>query len=354
MKITFIIPGIGFSGGNKVIFELANALSIRNHHVTLVYSIFPSSSTTTTFHKSSFLRLLNSVQRLKNNQLTWINLNCELLRAITFSERYIPNSDAIVATGWNTAFDVAKYSYKKGKKLYFIQGYEIWNGPKELVEKTYSLGLGNLVTSNWLFEKIYCIAGIPPLKVPLGIDLKSFYVEQNRLYNRKRVLIPYRPEPWKGTTDGLRAWQIIKQAVPDAKLIMFGNILPTYNHACVHPDEYYLHPSISQLRKIYNSCDIFISPSHTEGFGLTLAEAMACGCATVSTNVGAIADLSDNGRLVPICNPGDYQSLARNAISLLNNEYRLQTIGTDSSRFIQKFSWDIFVSSFEKTIFNIL
>ena len=60
------------------------------------------------------------------------------------------------------------------------------------------------------------------------------------------------------------------------ELIMFGldsgKGIPRYV-------EYHEKACKDRLRKIYNSCDIFVFPSHNEGFGMPPMEAMPCKCA---------------------------------------------------------------------------
>ncbi|HTU61967.1 MAG TPA: glycosyltransferase family 4 protein [Polyangiales bacterium] len=48
-----------------------------------------------------------------------------------------------------------------------------------------------------------------------------------------------------------------------------------------------------QLRAAYAECAISIAPSAFESFGLTIAEAMACGCAVVASRTGFAASLRD-------------------------------------------------------------
>lgn len=50
----------------------------------------------------------------------------------------------------------------------------------------------------------------------------------------------------------------------------------------------------SDLPKLYSSAKIFIYPSLYEGFGLPLLEAMQSGCACLTSNTGALAEVSNN------------------------------------------------------------
>lgn len=71
------------------------------------------------------------------------------------------------------------------------------------------------------------------------------------------------------------------------------------------------------------SCDLFVLPTYTEGFPNVIIESMACGCAIVTTPVGAIPEMleEENGKyygiLVP---PQNTQALKDGIEAMLNNE----------------------------------
>lgn len=66
---------------------------------------------------------------------------------------------------------------------------------------------------------------------------------------------------------------------------------------------------LSELVRMYNLSDIFIAPSRLEGFGYTVAEAMACGKPVVATNYSSLPELVINekgGFLCEIDNIKDF------------------------------------------------
>ena len=68
---------------------------------------------------------------------------------------------------------------------------------------------------------------------------------------------------------------------------------------------------LSELVRMYNLIDIFITPSRLEGFGYTVAEAMACGKPVVATNISSLPELVINekgGFLCDIDNIQDFVS----------------------------------------------
>lgn len=63
------------------------------------------------------------------------------------------------------------------------------------------------------------------------------------------------------------------------------------------------------IAELMSACDVFVLSSAWEGFGLVVAEAMACGSLVVATDSGGVREvLGDTGVLVP---PGNSDELAR-------------------------------------------
>ncbi len=69
-----------------------------------------------------------------------------------------------------------------------------------------------------------------------------------------------------------------------------------------------------------NACDVLVLPSLSEGFGVVLIEAMACGKPVIATTCGGPEDIvnPDNGILVP---PGDEAALSRALREVLNGRH---------------------------------
>ena len=77
------------------------------------------------------------------------------------------------------------------------------------------------------------------------------------------------------------------------------------------------------MADFYHRCDVFVFPSLAEGFGLPALEAMACGCAVITTECGGVSTFAqpdENCLMVP---PGQPKLLAA-AISRLTSEPRLR------------------------------
>lgn len=71
----------------------------------------------------------------------------------------------------------------------------------------------------------------------------------------------------------------------------------------------YLHDDVS-LALLYNAADVFVSPSRQETFGLTSAEAMACGCPVVAFDDTGTAEIIDHRRTGYLARPQNTADLA--------------------------------------------
>ena len=94
----------------------------------------------------------------------------------------------------------------------------------------------------------------------------------------------------------------------------------------------------SDIPQLLSQADIFVLASKFEGFGLVVAEAMACECYVVATDSGGVAEVMGNtGKLVPIQNSQALADALENTIALSSKE-RMQNNRKARVRVEQLFS----------------
>lgn len=92
--------------------------------------------------------------------------------------------------------------------------------------------------------------------------------------------------------------------------------------------------------QLYGDCDIFVAPCVDEGFGLTILEAMANGCAIVAYQndvlVNTLSGYPDPGLIVP---QGDIEGLARGITKLIRDTKLRTELGKWGVERARQFTW---------------
>ena len=353
--ITFLSPGGGTvpTGGTKVMYEYANGLADRGWQVRIVHPCLLEQEEIEKVRATILLRARRwlGYQRrritgsYKPDRWFKVRPNVELICTKTLEPRYIPPSDVWVATYWYTAKWAATYP---GVRLYLIQHLERWCGPEAQVMATWKMPLRKIVISRWL-QDVARNLGEPSHYVPNGLNFEAFGMD---VAPAKRdphaIAMLYHHSDWKGSSDGLRAIYEAKARVPDLKVQIFG--VPSRPRDLPSWVEYYQNPLQSKLREIYNTAAIFVSPSWAEGWPLPPAEALQCGAALAATDIGGHREYALPGETALISPPKDPGALAVNILRLLENQELRIRLARQGNQYIQQFTWDRAVSSFESVL----
>lgn len=336
-------------GGFKVIYEYANRFAADGYEVILVYPQFLKLNK----HKSIFLNFLRwSINLLryfynKTKRIgcapNWFRLNphihCEYVFRFRNSKTLKIHGAKFVATAIATSFELAGITQIESKnKFYFIQDFENWNGiTNERVYDSYRLPLKKIVIAPWLLDKVKKMNETASL-VPNGFDFEYFKMT-NAIEKRSphEVAMLYHRDDRKRCADAIAALKIVKDKIPDLHVIMFGTPerpnVPNWF-------AYFRRPDRETHNAIYNNASIFIAASAQEGFGLTVGEAMICGCAVACTDNGGFSMMVKNnetGLLSPIY---DTEKLAENIVTLIENDSLRIRLAKAGNEFIQQFTWE--------------
>lgn len=185
----------------------------------------------------------------------------------------------------------------------------------------------------------------------------------------------------------LRAWANFAKDKPDARLYLHTEPTPMYQglnlpRLCEQlgisskvsfPDryEYFTGLPAEYLAFIYNSANVLMAASMSEGFGIPLIEAQACGTPVITTNFSAMPELVRYGS---ITDPLDYMytpleswqawpnhkavqdALEENYQAWVDNGYQKdEELGKKSSKAIhEEYDWDMIVKRYWEPLFNNL
>ncbi|MFD8143064.1 GT4 family glycosyltransferase PelF [Streptomyces sp. NPDC059708] len=171
---------------------------------------------------------------------------------------------------------------------------------------------------------------------------------------------PAGPEPdvptlsWAGRVDPIkdletliRAFALVRARIPEARLRLFGGTPrggEAYRERCEalardlgHEDAVTFEGRVDDIKDAYAAGNVVMLSSISEGFPFTLIEAMSCGRATVSTDVGGVREaVGEAGLVVP---PRDPEAMAEAAVELLGDPARRAAMGEAARlRVIEQFT----------------
>jgi glycosyltransferase involved in cell wall biosynthesis len=92
------------------------------------------------------------------------------------------------------------------------------------------------------------------------------------------------------------------------------------------------------LARLLNLASLFVIPSYYEGFGFTLAEAMASGCACVASTHGACPEVSGGASL--LADPFDPSDFAEKILTVLSNETLRKKLRKKGIKRASAFNWE--------------
>lgn len=288
MKINFIIPSTVLGGGVRMVFRYANALIHMGHDVVVyVPMVFWPNRAGIPNIKTS---IANTFKR--GTRVPWFKCDFPIRLAFLIRDPYIRDADVTVATAWYTAKDVFLLSPSKGKKAYFIQGYEVNDQKTNVAEvnHTFTYPMYRIVIAKWLDEIVFSICGEHAKIIYNGTEDSEFLVGDKPLQKKKTVIMLGNMAEHKGGRKGVNLLKNVQDKY-GIRVILYG-VAPIEN--LPENFEFYLQPERKKLMQLYTEADICLFPSIQEGWGLTVTEAMAHKCAIVGNNTGAVKEICQN------------------------------------------------------------
>ena len=83
---------------------------------------------------------------------------------------------------------------------------------------------------------------------------------------------------------------------------------------------------------LYREADIALNPSLADNMPISILEALASGVPVVSTNVGGVPFLVEDGKTALLIPPGDPERMAEAMLRVLSDESLRRTFGSNRSR----------------------
>lgn len=315
MRITFLCPSRPEPvGGVIALYEFANGLARRGHHVHLV-------------HLPMWDHQVTSLAELDRHRFE------------PGIVHHLPGDGPTNFTGSDIVFGTGPLPDSFGLPVLLLQGFDMLH--PHLERDALRTPCLKVCVASWLVD-VGVRYGVSPDDmhvVAMGIDHDRFCISTPVEHRPLRVAMLHSTHEAKGWDVGLQALHQIRREVPGVRATVFGTTRPSEEL----PDWIDLHldpPPDVLAREIYNQARVFIQPSHHEGFGFTAVEAMACGCALVTTDNGGSDDYAIDGVTARVVAPGDARGLVDRTVELLGDDTERIRLARSGQHHVQRFDWD--------------
>ncbi|WP_291556609.1 glycosyltransferase family 4 protein [Comamonas sp. SCN 65-56] len=260
----------------------------------------------------------------------------------------LPNSEFVVATGWQTAYPVRAISALRVKKLYFVQDFEPSFYPtgteSVLAENTYHFGFFGITAGAWLACKLKAEYGMATHAIHFGVDHELYYPRPKRDTSVKRVFFYARPPtPRRAFELGLLVLEAVSRRLPETQFILAGWDVDDYHIPFPHLATGVISPK--ELADVFSQCDAALVLSLTN-LSLMPLELMAAGCAVVS-NRGECVEWLLNDEVALLTDPTP-EALTEALSRLLENDVLRQTLCHRARAFAQEQHWSACAQAFEQ------
>ena len=208
-----------------------------------------------------------------------------------------------------------------------------------------------VVVPSGFLREVFLGFGIGSEIVPNVIDTRKFHpknrtIEGCHSHRKAHIVIMRNLEPIYDIATGIQAFSLVRNQLPDVHLTIAGDG-PERGPLEQLTRELELNGSVTfagrlhsdDVAKLYRSADLMLNSTLVDNMPNSILEAMASGVPIVTTNVGGIPHIVEDGRTALMVRPRDVGAMAEAIVKLLTNEGEWQRVAAAALHESSRYSW---------------
>jgi glycosyltransferase involved in cell wall biosynthesis len=294
MRICYMLPTFGLSGGAMVALEHANRLAERGFDVSLINT-----------------GASNSIEWFPHSRL----------KLYSRHSNYPKDFDVVIVTGWTTAYLACLLDLNASRWIYLVQGDETLF-PKDSVESvlagaTYQAPYEYLVIANWMKDWLAATYGTCSTVIVNALNPEMWFPDTPIAPRsaKLRILLEGPLHMERKRLDD--AFAAVKHLEAEVWCVTNGTPKPGQRY-----DRLYMNVTYAEMRRLYSSCDVLLKMSSVESFGYPPLEMMACGGTAVITRFAGHEEYARDGENCFVIGIGDVAA-ATEKLRLLSHDSAL-------------------------------
>ena len=206
--------------------------------------------------------------------------------------------------------------------------------------------VATLVVPSGFLQGVFLRFGMPAEIVPNIIDLSRFVSRGLVRSGAPHLVVARNLEALYDNETAIRAFEVVRRHFPQARLTVAGS----------GPQESYLRQLVAgqglfeavhftgrlerdAMAALYRSADLMLNPSLADNMPNSVLEAWASGVPVVSTNVGGIPHLAQDGVTASLVPPSDPAAMAQACVALLSDEVLWRQRAQAGLQEAQRYTW---------------
>jgi len=336
MNILQILPSLDVGGVETGTIDLARYLVARGHKMITV---------------SSGGRLVRELDKIgarhyslpvgKKSPLNIIKMTGRLCEIIRREDIEIVHARSRVPAL------IAYLACKKTGRIFITTAHGYYR--KHFLSSVMGWGRFVIVASNIMAKHMVHDFGVPYDRIrliPRGVDLAGFRFRDPDTYRSRAFTVGMvsRITPLKGHADFIKAVSILSRQIPQIRVIIVGDA----------PKEKYKEdlallirrlglsntiaflPATHDVPGVMAELDVLVSATITpEAFGRIIMEAQASGVPAVSTKVGGVVDIVEDGKTGLLCMPQNPKDMAEKIFSLYRDRALWARLALEGRRYVE-------------------
>jgi len=179
-----------------------------------------------------------------------------------------------------------------------------------------------------------------------GVDFGKWADVRDRDYGRSNRVVLYlsRVSRQKGPMSFIRAARRVLERDRSVRFVVAGKgeMVPEMIHYCI---EHGIMENVtftgfvpdSEAQKLYEMADVYVLPSVSEPFGISVLEAMTSGCPTLVSKTTGVGEALTH---VLRAEHWDSDEMADQILAVLDNRPLREALGRNGALEVRKFTWD--------------
>jgi len=283
-----------------------------------------------------------------NGCYDWLNAFRGEIRGFGDITNCVFDGDEIIVTvGMWCSAQLDRLNTIGNPKLQYIHGLTPWM--PEVMKEALSLSIPKIAVSHPVSETIKSFGGDVLAVIHNGIDQNDYYPSVDEKA-RNGIGTIYSGHPSKDPDTVLKVFMMLRNQFTNVPQYIFGKCP---RPAKVPRKSYTNSPSVSNARNLYSQSLIWIMASCSEGFGLPILEAMACGSSVVATDCGGSRDIINDGENGFLVEVGNVKQIVDRVKLLLSDQELRQGIVRKSKDTVNRFTWENSVNKLEAVLKSI-